>query len=78
MKYGPATIVGDLASLELALIPGLAFDLAGNRLGRGGGHYDRFLATLPPHTLTMGVAFDAQIGLPAISPVSTPVSAAAT
>lgn len=51
----------DVALMELVLVPGLAFDHAGNRLGRGGGHYDRFLARLAAHTLTMGVAFDVQI-----------------
>jgi 5-formyltetrahydrofolate cyclo-ligase len=41
--------------------PGVAFDAALTRLGRGGGHYDRFLAKLPKNTLIIGAAFDCQI-----------------
>ena len=47
--------------ISIAVIPGRAFDSAGNRLGRGGGHFDRLLAMLNPTTVRLGVAFDHQI-----------------
>lgn len=43
----------------IALVPGVAFDAAGRRLGRGKGYYDRFLAT-HPHIYKIGVCFDFQ------------------
>jgi len=46
-------------ALDLILVPGRAFDLKGGRLGRGGGHYDRFLAKFPS-TVRVGVAFREQ------------------
>jgi 5-formyltetrahydrofolate cyclo-ligase len=63
-KYGilePAPIckVADLKQLDLVLVPGLAFDRHGYRLGRGKGFYDRLLATVSGRTC--GVAFDAQL-----------------
>ena len=48
-------------ALRLVLVPGLGFSRGGVRLGRGGGYYDRWLATLPPALPTIGVAFDLQI-----------------
>jgi 5-formyltetrahydrofolate cyclo-ligase len=46
--------------LDLIVVPGLAFSAQGNRLGRGGGFYDRFLATLPQTTFKLGVCFEFQ------------------
>jgi 5-formyltetrahydrofolate cyclo-ligase len=50
-----------LEKVEVALVPGLAFDLRGHRLGRGGGHYDRVLARLSPDSITIGLAFELQL-----------------
>jgi 5-formyltetrahydrofolate cyclo-ligase len=47
--------------INAVLVPGVAFDAAGGRLGRGGGFYDRFLATLGPGARRIGVAFELQI-----------------
>jgi 5-formyltetrahydrofolate cyclo-ligase len=45
--------------LDLMLVPGVAFDLHGRRLGRGKGYYDQLLGTL--RGTTCGVAFEKQI-----------------
>jgi 5-formyltetrahydrofolate cyclo-ligase len=49
--------------LDAVLVPGRAFDGAGHRLGRGGGHYDRLLARLraDARARTVGVAFSEQV-----------------
>ena len=47
--------------IDLVIVPGLAFDLKGNRLGRGAGYYDRFLKILAPEVPSIGLAFGFQI-----------------
>lgn len=48
-----------LNQLDLVLVPGLAFDASGTRLGRGKGFYDRLLAET--HGAKCGVALEAQL-----------------
>ena len=47
--------------IDLVVVPGLAFDTRGHRLGRGGGYYDRFLKRLRRAAAIVGLAFDQQI-----------------
>jgi 5,10-methenyltetrahydrofolate synthetase len=55
------------AELDLLVVPGVAFDFAGNRLGKGAGFYDRWIvagtagAAAEASTLFVGVGFDEQL-----------------
>jgi len=51
----------DPQDIDFVIIPGVAFDPVCNRLGYGGGYYDRFLLRLKENTPKVAVAFDLQI-----------------
>jgi 5-formyltetrahydrofolate cyclo-ligase len=61
------------------MVPGLAFDHAGNRLGHGRAYYDRFFTENPGPCFRVGLCADIQI-LPAIpaDPWDIPVDALCT
>jgi 5-formyltetrahydrofolate cyclo-ligase len=47
--------------LDLVIVPALAYDRKGNRLGRGAGFYDRFLASPRFRGISVGLAFEEQV-----------------
>ncbi len=47
--------------IDWVLVPGVAFDTAGRRLGYGGGFYDRLLPLFPSRTARVAGAFDLQL-----------------
>ncbi len=56
-RLGPAAVAG----VDAVLVPALAIDFRGHRLGRGGGHYDRSLELLgTPAPMLIAVLFDGE------------------
>ena len=58
-RFGTMHPLGDIVRPDFLLVPLLAFDAEGNRLGYGGGYYDRSLEALP-HAFRLGCCFSAQ------------------
>ncbi|HLJ62187.1 MAG TPA: 5-formyltetrahydrofolate cyclo-ligase [bacterium] len=48
-------------AIDVVIVPGLAFDRRGYRVGYGRGYYDRFLVRTRPDTSRIGIAFHAQV-----------------
>ncbi|QQY08711.1 MAG: 5-formyltetrahydrofolate cyclo-ligase [Candidatus Xiphinematobacter sp.] len=68
LKLGPLGILEPnserpfpLGKIDLILVPGIAFDLTGGRLGRGGGHYDRILSRPDCVGKVIGVCYAEQV-----------------
>lgn len=51
----------DPGVIDFVVVPGLAFDLSGNRLGYGAGFYDRFLRLVRGDCAVVAVSFDFQV-----------------
>lgn len=64
-EYGPREparrVAVDPTEVDVIIAPGLAFDRLGNRLGYGGGYYDRYLGRMAPVATRIGVAFSLQL-----------------
>lgn len=48
-------------ALDAVIVPGVAFDKRGGRLGNGAGYYDRLLQWVRPDTVLVGIGYQAQI-----------------
>jgi 5-formyltetrahydrofolate cyclo-ligase len=57
----PVRGTGTVARADVVLVPALAVDLHGRRLGRGGGSYDRALARVGPQVPTIALLYDSEL-----------------
>lgn len=51
----------NIKDIDVVIVPAVAYDINGFRLGYGGGFYDRFLENIREDAVTIGIAFDLQI-----------------
>jgi 5-formyltetrahydrofolate cyclo-ligase len=82
LQKGPFGVLvpqdGQAVTPDIVLVPGLAFDARGYRLGYGGGFYDRTLAQLAPR-LALGLGYSAQVvGAVPVGPHDMALKAIAT
>ncbi len=61
LKQPASSDAADEKEIDLIITPGLGFDMNGNRLGRGGGYYDKFFGCKKLRAIKLAVAFDEQI-----------------
>ncbi|MBS0198731.1 MAG: 5-formyltetrahydrofolate cyclo-ligase [Planctomycetes bacterium] len=61
LEPAPTARVVEESRIGVVIVPGIAFDAAGFRLGRGAGFYDRYLSLPGLRAARIGVAFDCQI-----------------
>ena len=61
LEPAPTAPILPLKQLDFVLVPGVAFDASGGRLGRGKGFYDRLLAETNNSCIKCGVAFEEQL-----------------
>lgn len=47
--------------IDLVIVPGLVFDISGNRVGYGGGYYDKFLNSMDKNSLKIALCYEFQI-----------------
>jgi len=57
----PPASAPEATHVDVVVVPGLAFDARGHRIGYGAGYYDRTLPRYCPPALALGVAFDFQL-----------------
>jgi 5-formyltetrahydrofolate cyclo-ligase len=76
---GPRLGPGSVATADLLLVPGLAVSPSGDRMGRGGGCYDRALGRIPVGTPVWVLLYDDEVGLDVpVEPHDRPVTGAVT